>query len=437
MEKIQPVKGTHDFYGLNAEKMRFVTDVFTSVSELYGYEEMVVPVLEHTELFSRGTGESTDIVRKEMYTFDDKGGRSLSLRPEFTASVVRSILSNKLYATQDLPLKYYYSGPLFRYERPQLGRYREFHQFGVEAIGEDSPLLDSEVILTLVQSLNYLGFKDLVVKINCLGDKESRDNYRKALKAYFEPHLSEMCEDCHARFEINPLRILDCKVPEDQAIVKGAPHLKDYLTEKSQERFKKTLQYLDDNGIKYIIDDNLVRGLDYYSEIVFEVSMSGDLSKYGALAGGGHYASLVSDLGGPDMGGVGFACGLERVVSVLDELHLLDDIQETSDFYLIPVGEIDDRETLLLATLLRSEGYQVNYSYKTQKVGAAFKKAVRKNAKFAVIYGEDELARGVVKVKNLRTEEQVEVSLTPEEDFFATLEKMMEEEHEHEHHHNN
>lgn len=436
MEKIQPVKGTHDFYGLNAEKMRFVNDVFTSVSELYGYEEMVVPVLEHTELFSRGTGESTDIVRKEMYTFDDKGGRSLSLRPEFTASVVRSILSNKLYATQDLPLKYYYSGPLFRYERPQLGRYREFHQFGVEAIGEDSPLLDSEVILTLVQSLTYLGFKDLVVKINCLGDKESRDNYRKALKAYFEPHLSEMCEDCHARFEINPLRILDCKVPEDQAIVKGAPHLKDYLTEKSQERFKKTLQYLDDNGIKYIIDDNLVRGLDYYSEIVFEVSMSGDLSKYGALAGGGHYASLVSDLGGPDMGGVGFACGLERVVSVLDELHLLDDIQETSDFYLIPVGEIDDRETLLLATLLRSEGYQVNYSYKTQKVGAAFKKAVRKNAKFAVIYGEDELARGVVKVKNLRTEEQVEVSLTPEEDFFAALEKMMEEEHEHEHHHN-
>lgn len=296
---IQPIKGTRDLVGLKAQKMRYVASVFSAIAELYGFRPIVTPILEHTEVFSRGTGVGSDVVRKEMYTFKDKGERSVTMRPEFTAGIVRSIITNKLYATEDLPLKLYYEGPAFRYERPQLGRLREFHQFGIETIGSDSPLLDAEALATFVQALRMLGFQDLKIKVNSLGDEESRTDYKKRLKEYFLKHLDNMCADCHERFELNPLRMLDCKVPSDQELAKNAPSLRDSLTVSSKERFETTLDYLTELGIEFEIDDNLVRGLDYYSEFVFEIHVTSPIGHdYGAIGGGGHYGNLVKELGG-------------------------------------------------------------------------------------------------------------------------------------------
>ncbi|MCR5491897.1 MAG: histidine--tRNA ligase, partial [Bacilli bacterium] len=237
---INAVKGTHDLFGEEADGYAYIQNLFKAVAKQYGYQNIETPILEHTEVFTRSTGEASDVVRKEMYTFLDKGDRSLTLRPEGTAGVIRSIVEKKLYATNDLPLKVFYAGPVFRYERPQLGRYRQFTQAGVEAVGEDSPRLDAECIALAMRALAYLGFKNLVVKVNTLGDAESRLAYKEALKAYFADKIDGMCEDCHQRLELNPMRILDCKVPEDQKIAQGAPKMKDYLSLEAGKRFYET-----------------------------------------------------------------------------------------------------------------------------------------------------------------------------------------------------
>ena len=250
MPNYQPVKGTHDIYGKEAIGMRYIEAVLGAACELYGYKEIIVPSMEYTEVFARGTGEGSDIVRKEMYTFLDKGDRSITLRPEFTAGVMRAIISNKLYAG-DLPLKLYYQGPAFRYERPQLGRYRQFHQFGVEEVGLDSSRADAECICLAVSALQMLGFENVKLKINSLGDNETRAAYRDALVKYFGEHIDEMCDDCKERLKLNPLRILDCKVEHDQEIAKGAPRIKDYLSEASEKRFYETLNIINAMGIDY------------------------------------------------------------------------------------------------------------------------------------------------------------------------------------------
>jgi len=292
------VKGMHDIYGNEAAGMSYIASVLKATAELYAYTEIVPPVLEYTEVFSRGTGESSDIVRKEMYTFNDKGDRSVTLRPEFTAGVVRAVVSNKLYATEEMPLKLFYCGPAFRYERPQLGRYRQFNQFGVEEIGQDSSRVDAECIIMAMQGLYMLGFQKLSLKINTIGDDETRKAYREALKTYFAGHIDEMCDDCHERLKLNPMRILDCKVESDQKIAAGAPKIKDYLSEASEKRFYETLSILNDLGVEYELDDSLVRGLDYYSEVVFEIhAIAQDGTDVGALGGGGHYGGLVKELG--------------------------------------------------------------------------------------------------------------------------------------------
>lgn len=431
--QIKGVKGTHDLYGDESYCYDYIENIFSIVAELYNYKKIETPCLEYTEVFSRGTGTSSDVVRKEMYTFLDKGDRSVTLRPEGTAGVMRSIVENKLYATNDLPLKTYYVGPVFRYERPQLGRYRQFYQAGIEAVGIDSSELDAEVVVFAMRVLGMLGFNGLKVKVNTLGDKESRLAYKEALKAYFAPRIESMCDDCKERLKLNPLRILDCKVDADQEIAKGAPKMRDYLSKSSEERFYHTLSILNEVGIEYEIDDSLVRGLDYYGEIVFEVHMLSPTGKdYGALLGGGHYDGLLSSFDGPNDidHGVGFALGMERIYSLMKEFDLLKDIKQELDIYLMPLGEKAMEYSFSLAEQLRSLGYSIDRPYKMAKLGSYFKKAERSRAKLALIFGDDELEKGIIQIKDLDKKEQKEVSL---DNLDKELDELFNEEDHHHH----
>ena len=404
------VKGTHDVIGGEAENYAYVENLMSQIASFYAFRPVRPPVLEHTDLFVRGVGEASDVVRKEMYTFDDKGGRSLTLRPEFTAGIMRLIVQNKLLPINELPLKMYYCGPVFRYERPQLGRYRQFNQFGVESVGHNSPYADVEVIALAYTILQSLGLENVVIKINTLGDDASRNAYRTALKDYFKDKITNMCEDCKMRYEINPLRILDCKVPEDQEIVKGAPKMSKFLSEDSQKRFSLVLDSLKELEIPYEVDDTLVRGLDYYSETVFEfhyVSKQGN--NYGAIGAGGHYDKLVSEIGGPDAPGVGFSFGIERIVNVLTDDGLLEDSNMKLDAYVMPIGLESQKYALLVADEMRLLGYRVDMCFDDMKLGNMFKRAEKKGAKLAVIIGEEEIKNEQVIIKDLASKEQIVV----------------------------
>ncbi len=428
MPTINPVKGTHDVIADDADAFAYIESLFANIAELFGYRRIITPVIEHTEVFSRQEEDASDMVRKEMYTFLDKGNRSLTLRPEGTAGVMRSIVTNKLYATPDLPLKFFYSGPNYRYERPQLGRYREFRQMGVECVGVDSPVADAECISMAVRFLTALGFNNLTLKVNTLGDKTSRENYKAALREYFSSRIDHMCDDCKTRLELNPLRILDCKVPSDQEEVKGAPKIKDYLTPESKERYRKTLEILNELGVAYEEEDTLVRGLDYYGEIVFEVhGISPEGKDYGALGGGGHYDGILTTFGGPsdiDVG-VGFAFGLERLCAMSREFGLLEDVGYGLDIFMMPVSDAGLGASILLADGLRSLSFRVETPYGVGKFGPMFKKAERKKAKVAIIIGDDEVKEQVVQVKVLATQQQTQVKLDA---LVAFLEKALKEE---------
>ena len=429
------VKGTQDLFGEQANGYAYIQSVFKAVAELYGYRPIETPILEYTDIFTRSTGEGSDVVRKEMYTFLDKGNRSVTLRPEGTAGVVRSVCEKKMLATEDAPLKVYYTGPVFRYERPQLGRYRQFIQAGVEVLGVDSPRLDAECICLAMQTLSMLGFEQLKIKVNTLGDKESRLAYKEALQAYFAGKIDSMCPDCNERLRLNPMRILDCKVPEDQAIAKDAPKMRDYLTEEAEKRFYTTLSILNDQGIEYEVDDSLVRGLDYYGHIVFEVhAISPSGKDYGALLGGGHYDGMLQEFGGPKTmdHGVGFAMGVERLYSLLSELGKLEGIDPGLDLYAMPLGEESMDQAFSLVEDIRKLGYSVEMPFVPGKIGAMFKKAERRHASFALIIGKDELDKGVVQLKNLKTHEQIEASI---ETLDATLDEQFALLEGEEHHH--
>lgn len=427
-------KGTHDVILDEARAYDRIETVFKAAADLYGFNEMRTPVIEHTELFVRSVGDSSDIVRKEMYTFKDKGDRSITLRPELTAGIMRSIVNNKLYATQDLPLKAYYVGPAFRYERPQLGRYRQFNQFGVEAVGVTSPYSDAEVIMLGFNALKMLGFEDITLKINTLGDEASRNNYRVALKEYFAHHLEGMCEDCKVRYEVNPLRILDCKVPEDQKIVEDAPKMSDYLSPEAKDRFDAILALLDAFSVPYEIDENLVRGLDYYSHVVFEYHYTTKKGvNVGAMGAGGHYDNLISDLGGPALSGVGFACGIERVYALLKDDELLVDTKETTDFYVMPMGEEALQDGFMVGAALRAAGYRTEVCLENKNFKTMFKRAERKGSRFAIIIGDDEIKTETVTMKNMATQEQFKVAYG---DLIAKADELFDlEDEEHHHHH--
>jgi len=424
--EVKPVKGTHDIIGNDIILYQRIEDALAKIAHTYGYLEFRTPIIEHTELFARSVGDSSDIVRKEMYTFLDKGNRSLTLRPEVTASIIRTIVNNKLYSSQDFPIKASYLGPTFRYERPQAGRYRQFSQFGVEAVGLDSHLIDVEVIALGYNALKSLNFKDITLKINTLGDDDSRNQYREALRGYFAGRIHEMCTDCQERLNSNPLRILDCKVEEDRKIIKDAPRIQDFLSEQSKERFSKTINLLDSLNIKFDLDETLVRGLDYYSEVVFEYHyIAPDGKTIGALGAGGHYSHLVEELGGPNLAGVGLSFGVERLAQVVASENLLFDAFPFLAFYIMPIGEVNIEKVYELNEKIHRLGYPSEMAYESKALKALFKKAEKRSALFAILIGEEELEKEMLTIKNLRTKEQTSVALA---DFDSVANQMVEEE---------
>lgn len=403
MSKIQCVRGTYDLYGVAKQKTKKVVETAADVVEKYGFEEIETPIFEFTEVFTRNLGETSDIVTKEMYCFQDRGGESLTLRPEGTAGVVRAFISEGMQ--QNLPLKFYYTGPMFRYERPQKGRQRQFTQFGVELLGVTSPQADIEVIAMAYAFLERLGLEGAVtVEINSLGDAESRLAYRKKLVAYLKEHFDELSEESKIRLEKNPLRVLDSKEECDKVVVENAPLYADSLNEISTAFFKKVLEGLDLLGIKYHVNNRLVRGLDYYAHTVFELTTE-KLGAQGTVLAGGRYDGLVAEMGGGNVAGIGWACGVERLALLLEKEPELP-----RPIAVIPVTEEEEATALKIANDLRLSGHIVEYAYN----GNLKKRMIKANkvkASYAVIIGPDELANGVITLKNLDTGEQKNVCL--------------------------
>ncbi|MFZ9139133.1 MAG: histidine--tRNA ligase [Bacilli bacterium] len=400
-------KGTKDILLAEAEAYEQVESALINVAKLFSYAAIRTPIFEHTELFTRSVGDGSDIVRKEMYTFIDKGDRSLSLRPEMTAGVIRSVVENKLDVTADLPLKLYYVGPAFRYERPQLGRFRQFHQFGVENIGITSPLSVAETISLGVTAFTVMGFKQVTVSINSLGDSATRDAYRTALKSFYEPHLSSVCPDCQQRFQTNPLRMLDCKVPADQALAKKAPEISAFLSEESKGYYSQVKAALQALNVEFKEDPQLVRGLDYYADCVFEFHMLSDKGlDYGALGAGGQYNNLVKELGGQPLKSVGFAFGLERLMAVLSDSGRLENVKPFTDIYIISMMPETDLYALKLSHNFRHTNFKTELNVEHKSMKASIKAALKKDAIYAVIIGDQEMKANQVTIKNLQTQEQ-------------------------------
>ena len=405
----QTPRGTYDILPDEIYKWHDVEDKIRNIAEKYCYEEIRTPYFESTGVFAR-ENDSSDMVNKEMYSFMS-GDESYTLRPEGTAGVIRSFDQHKFYGSMELPAKFYYVGPMFRHERPQKGRQRQFTQFGVENIGVKSPEIDAETIALGVSIIKSLGIQSYKVLINTLGDDASRSAYREALKAHFKDHLDELCGDCHRRYEQNPLRILDCKVDHDNPIVQSAPQLSDYLNEESKEYFQRVLNALDALGIPYEIDNRLVRGLDYYTHTVFEVvSTRKDSGAQATVFAGGRYDHLVEYFGGPELSGMGFAIGLERLLMLATEEGYEFTLPKELDAYVISLGNVGSTP-LVIANKLRDKGYKCEVNMNARSLKAQFKSADRNKAKYIIILGEDELKEGVVNLKNTATREQVTVSI--------------------------
>ncbi len=403
MSKMQNVRGTYDLYGEAKRKMKKVIATAGNVVEKYGFEEIETPIFEFTEVFSRNLGDTSDIVTKEMYCFEDRGGESLTLRPEGTAGVVRSFISEGMQ--QNLPVKLYYAGPMFRYERPQKGRQRQFTQFGVELLGVESPQADIEVIAMAYEFIESLGLEgNVTVEINSLGDAESRAAYREKLVAYLQQHYDELSEDSKSRLERNPLRVLDSKEECDKAVVANAPLYQDSLNDNSREFFKQVLKGLDLLGIKYRVNNRLVRGLDYYSHTVFEL-VTDKLGAQGTVLAGGRYDGLVEQMGGGKVAGIGWACGVERLSMLLE-----GGVELARPIAVIPVGEDVSEKALEIAYRLRRAGFRVEHSY-SGNLKKRMTKANKANAVKAVIFGSDELNQDMVTIKDLDSGEQKTVSL--------------------------
>lgn len=411
-------KGSYDIYGHEMKVWQYVERVVDEVMERYNYGKIRTPIFESTELFHRGVGDSTDIVNKETYDFVDRGNRQMTLRPEGTAGVVRSFIENKMYGDPNQPVKLYYNGTMYRYERPQSGRDRELTQFGVEVLGCDDPAIDAEVISVAVQIFKLLGLKGVKVKINSLGDTESRNNYREALIKYFEPFINDLCEDCQERLKKNPLRILDCKVDAESEIIKNAPIMLDYLNEESKNRFMDVQNYLDVLDIDYEVDPKIVRGLDYYSHTVFEIEATvKDFGANNVLAGGGRYDTLVENLDGPKTPGIGFACGIGRLVRALEKEEVRLPINETIDVFVLYVNKTEKEYALALTQDLRLNGFRVETDYMNRSLKSQFKQADRLNAKYLIILNDEDLVAGEMQVKDNLTKEVTMVKEAEIDDY--------------------
>lgn len=403
----QKPTGTQDLLPGAIEKWQFIEERARDLCRRFNYFEIRTPIFEQTSLFERGVGETTDIVEKEMYTFLDKGERSMTLRPEGTAGVVRSYVENKLYGEPDVS-KLYYIGPMFRYERPQAGRQRQFHQFGVEAFGATDPAIDAEVVALGYQFCRELGLQGVKVELNSVGNPASRAAYRDRLIEFLTPMKDSLCKDCQSRMERNPLRVLDCKVDQDK--FGGAPSILDSLDEECSTHFEKVKQLLTDMGVEYVLNHRLVRGLDYYTLTAFEYKAQG-IGAIDTIGGGGRYNGLVAEVGGPDQPGIGMAIGLERIALILEKQEIAAGSRRPLDVYLISLGEAAEREITSQLFKLRQAGFSAERDYLGRKMKAQMKSADRMQARYTAILGDDELTRGEIALKSMETGEQRTVKL--------------------------
>lgn len=410
-------RGTKDILPEQAGNWLWLENKIRELCALYGYEEIRTPTFEHTELFKRGIGEGTDVVDKEMYTFTDRGDRSITLRPENTASVVRAYLQNKLYANGGL-VKLFYIGSMFRYDRPQAGRFREFHQFGVEALGEKNPAVDAEIILLAWEFLKSLGLNDLTLKINTVGCPACRPIFRRKLTEYFIEEADELCGDCRRRLEKNPLRILDCKIDGLKEFMEDAPKIETCLCDDCREHFNSVKKFLTAAGVPFEINNRLVRGLDYYTKTAFEIQYA-PLGAQSAVAGGGRYDGLIKEIGGEDTPAVGFAAGLERILLALDLQNLLPAQDKKIAAFIVSSGLAAETYAFKLLTELRRQKISAAMDFGKKTMKAQMKAAAKSGAKFALIIGEEEVATETVTVKNLETAAQEKIPVAQiSEKFF-------------------
>ena len=408
---IQRQKGTIDIYGDIAKRWKYIDSIVDMVAEKYNYGYIRTPIFEDFSLFHRGIGDSTDIVSKETYDFLDKGGRRIALRPEGTAGVVRAYIENKMFGDPVQPKKFYYNGTMYRYERPQSGRDREFTQFGAEILGSDDPLSDAEVISLAISIFKMLGLKDLKVRLNTLGDTESRNKYRQVLVDHFKPHIDEFCEDCKERINKNPLRILDCKIDNENELMKTAPKTIDYLNDESRERFEKVQEYLDVLEIDYEVDPTIVRGLDYYNHTVFEIEDTNpNMGLNRVILGGGRYNGLAEQIEGPPTPGVGWASGAGRVVDALEAEGVELPIDYGVDMFFLYVNEEEKKSAIYYAKELREAGYTVDTEFMGKSLKSQFKKADRLGAKYIAVLNSEDLKNGEIKIKNNETKEEEIIS---------------------------
>lgn len=403
------IKGTKDVLPFEVHKNQYIEATCLTVAENFGFKEMRTPVFEHTELFQRGVGDTTDVVQKEMYTFDDKGGRSITLRPEGTAGAARSFLENGL-SNAALPQKICYLTSCYRYEKPQAGRLREFHQFGVECFGASSPLADAEIISLAKQIFDELGVKDLKLEINSIGCPECRAKYHEALKEYFSQYKEQLCHTCRERLERNPMRLLDCKSPEDKALAENAPEIIDYLCDECREHFDKVKAYLDAMNIEYTVNPKIVRGLDYYTKTVFEF-IAESIGAQGTVCGGGRYDGLIEELGGAKTPSLGFGMGLERLQLVMEAQGCEFPKAKAPDLFIAALGDKAKLRAAEIAKDMREEGFATVYDLNERGLRAQMKYADKIGAMFNIVIGDDEVENGKAVLKNMQSGEEKEVSL--------------------------
>ncbi|MEG1487314.1 histidine--tRNA ligase [Lactococcus sp.] len=419
--KLQKPKGTADLLPAETAKWQYIEEIARGVFNDYNFKEIRTPMFESYELFSRATGETSDIVTKEMYDFEDKGGRHIALRPEGTASAVRAYIENKLYAPEVVkPVKLWYDAPMFRYERPQSGRLRQFHQFGVECLGLKNPAVDVEIIAMADTLFRQLGISGVKLSLNTLGDMESRKAYRQALIDYLTPFENQLSEDSRRRLNENPLRVLDSKESEDIAIVKNAPAILDYLNETSKAYFEEVKALLEALNIEYTIDSNMVRGLDYYNDTIFEFIVNFD-GKELTVCGGGRYDGLVEYFDGPATPAFGFGLGIERLLMIAEKQEINFIPEETLDVYIAVMGEKANLEATKLAESLREQAFKVERDFSNRKLGAQFKTAEKLGAELIITLGEDEVRTGQIKVKHNQTRKQIETTLQAVHESFAPI----------------
>ena len=414
------VKGTNDILPSEVYKWQFVENRMLETARIFGFNEIRVPVFEHTEVFKRSVGDTTDVVQKEMYTFDDKGGRSITLRPELTAGVIRSLIEKGL-VNGPLPLKVCYIGGCYRYEKPQAGRLREFHQFGVECVGAAAPNADAEVIDLARQVLDSIGIEKIALEINSIGCPECRKKYSEALKEYFKANISNLCDTCKDRLERNPMRILDCKSPVCKEIAANAPVVLDYLCDGCAEHFTMVKKHLDAAGIEYTVNPHIVRGLDYYTRTVFEF-VSGDIGAQSTVCGGGRYDGLISQMGGQPTASLGFAMGIERLMLVLESQKTELPKQSGCDLFIAQMGEKAALAATALCNDLRADGFKVQTDICGKGLKAQMKYADKIGASFTMVLGDNELETEKANLKNMENGEITEVSLENlSEDLFSAV----------------